>query len=169
MIPRKTLFSVCLVISALCLAVGFGFVRQWIGVAAGILTVPAWLLARKYPASWLPHICLLGSVGLAVVGRLFGSPFFLMICGSGVALAVWDILLFNSALGKYSSGEQTRQYESKHLQSLALALGSGLLVAFLGSFINLRIPFAVLLLFIALVVFGLDRVWGYIKKRANSK
>jgi len=63
------------------------------------------------------------------------------------------------------SGVQTRQYESKHLQSLVLALGSGLLMAFLGRFLNLQLPFVIVMLFIALVIFGLDRAYGYIKKR----
>jgi hypothetical protein len=162
---RKTLFVVCLVVSALCLAAGYGISGQWVGVLVAIITGLAWLLARKYPASWLPLLCLLMTVGLAVAGRLTGSPPFLMICGSGVALAVWDLLFLDVALGSHSSGEQARQYEGKHLQSLALALGSGLLVTFLGRLLNLQIPFVLLMLFIALAIFALDRVGGYIKKR----
>ena len=164
---RKTFFVICLVVSMLCLAAGYGIAGQWIGAVIAIITGLAWLLARKYPASWLPHICLLASVCLAVVGRLTGAPPLLMICGSGLALAVWDLLFLDDALGSHSSGEQTRRYENKHLQSLALALGSGLIVAFLGRLLNLQIPFVILVLFVVLVVFGLDRVWGYIKKRAN--
>ena len=163
---RKTLFVICLVVSMLCLAVGYGIAGQWIGAVIAIITGLAWLLARRYPTSWLPLMCLSASICLAVVGRLTGSPPLLMICGSGFALAVWDLLFLDDALGSNSSGEQTRQYESKHLQSLALALGSGLLVAFLGRLLNLQIPFVLLMLFIALVIFGLDRIWGHIKKRS---
>jgi len=161
---RKTLFAVCLAVSVLCLAAGYGIAGQWIGAVMAIITGLAWLLARKYPASWLPHICLLASVCMAVVGRLTGSPPLLMICGSGIALAAWDLLLLDAALGSNSSGEQTRQYENKHLQSLVLVLGSGLCVVFLGRSLTLEIPFIWLVLFVALAVFGLDRAWGYIKK-----
>ena len=163
---RKSFFVICLVVSMLCLAVGYGIAGQWIGAVIAIISGLAWLLARKYPFSWLPFICLLMSVGLAVAGRLTGSPPLLMICGSGVALAVWDLLLLDGDLGINSSGRPTRQYENKHLQSLALVLGFGLLVTFLGRLLNPQIPFVLLLLFVALVIFGLDRVVGYIKKRS---
>ena len=88
-----------------------------------------------------------------------------MICGSGFALAVWDLIILDHALGDNSSEVRTRQYESKHLQSLALALGSGLLLAFLGRLLNLQIPFVMIMLFVVMVLFGLDRAYGYIKKR----
>lgn len=129
-----------------------------------ILIGPAWLLARKYPASRLPLVCLLASVGLAVGGRLLGSPPLWMTFGSAIALAVWDILLLDSALGKNSPAEQTRHYESKHLQSLALALSFSLLATLSGRLLNIQIPFIILILFIAFILFALDRVWGYIKK-----
>jgi hypothetical protein len=87
-----------------------------------------------------------------------------MICGSGIALAAWDLLLLDAALGSNSSEEQSRQYENRHLQSLVLVLGSGLCVVFLGRSLTLQVPFVLLVLFVALAVFGLDRAWGYIKK-----
>lgn len=93
-----------------------------------------------------------------------GSPPLAMILGSAVALAVWDILLLDSALGNHSLVKQTRQYENAHLQSLMLALGCGLFVTFLGRLSNIQIPFIVLLLLVAFILFALDRVWGYIKK-----
>jgi hypothetical protein len=164
MASRKTLFVVCLVASVLCLAAGYAIAGQWVGAVVALITGLAWLLARKYLASWLPLICLLASIGLAVVGLLIGSPALLMICGSSVALVVWDLLLLDAALENNPPREQTRRYENKHLQSLALALGSGLLAAFLGRLLSLQIPFVVLILFVALTIFGLDRVWGYIKK-----
>lgn len=161
---RKTFFAVCLIISALCFAAGYGLSGQWVGVVISISTGPAWLFARKYPTSVFPIICLSGFTCLAVMGILSGCPPLLMICGSGFALATWDILLLDGALKNNSSGEQSRQYEIKHLQSLGLALGSGLSTVFLGRLLRLQIPFVVLLLFVALVILGLDRVWGYIKK-----
>ncbi len=91
-----------------------------------------------------------------------------MISGSGFALAVWDLILLDGALGTSSSEEQTRRYENKHLQSLALALGAGLLAAFLGGLLNLQIPFVAMMLFVALAIFGFDRVWRTIKKRSTQ-
>ncbi|MBI5953519.1 MAG: hypothetical protein HY865_17835 [Chloroflexi bacterium] len=161
---RKIFFAVCLIALVLCLGAGYELSGQWIGVVISLVTGPAWLFARKYSTSILPLTCLLISVCLAVVGKINGGSSFLMICGSGFALATWDLLLLDGALTNNSSGEQTRQFEIRHLQSLGAALGSGLVVISLGYLIRLQIPFVVLLLSIALVIFGLDRVWGYIKK-----
>jgi hypothetical protein len=160
---RKPLFVICLIISGLCLAAGYGIAGQWVGAMIAILTGPAWLLARKYPGSQLPLFCLLASVGLAVAGRLLGSPTFLMVLASALALAAWDLVYLDAALGNTSPVEQSRRYETRHLQSLTLALGSGLLAAWLGSFLKIQIPFIVLVLLIAFSLFALDRVWGYIK------
>lgn len=165
---RKTFLVICLILSVLCLAVGYGIAGQWIGAALAILMGPAWWLARRHPRSWLPFACLLGSVGLAVAGRLIGSPPLWMIFGSTGSLAVWDLVFLDSAPGNPSSVEQTRHYEKQHLQSLLLALSCGLLGTLLGRFLHLRISFLVLLLFVIFLLFALDRVWGYIKKTGNA-
>jgi hypothetical protein len=162
---RKTLFVVSLVASAFCLAAGFGLVGRWIGVGLAILVGLAWLLARKYPATWLPFICLLASVCLAVAGQLSGSSPVLMLWGVGAALAAWDLLLLNVSLDHAAFREQTSRHENRHLQALALALGCGLGVASFGRLLHIQLPFLVLLLLVVLAIFGLDRIWGYIKKR----
>ncbi len=161
---RKTFFVVCLVASVFCLAVGYGLTGQWFGAVMAILTGFTWLLGQKYLTSKLPPFCLLVSTCLAVVGLLTGASPGLMICGSAVALAVYDLLLLDIALGSSSSGEQTRPYEIQHLQSLALALGSGLLGVLLGRWLRLELSFFVLVGFVAVAVFGLARVWGYNEK-----
>jgi hypothetical protein len=164
---RKLCFFICLLVATLCLAAGYALAGQWLGTVLALLTAPTWLLARKYPASWLPFLCLLMSVGLAVVGRLVGVPPWLMICGSGFALAAWDLIFLNASLDGNDSGEQTRRYENKHFQALALALGAGLFVTFLGRLLNPQIPFLPLVLLVVLVIFGLDRIWDYLKKRST--
>ncbi len=86
-------------------------------------------------------------------------------------MAVWDLLILDFAMGSASLGEQTwgeqtSAYESSHLRSLALALGGGLFGVFLGRWLQLQIPFFITVILVALVVFGLDRAWGYVKKTA---
>jgi hypothetical protein len=95
---------------------------------------------------------------------LIGSPPLWLLFGSALALVVWDLLLLDAALGNTSPIEQTRQYESQHLQSLMLALGFGLSTALLGRLLNIQIPFIVLVLCILFILIALDRVWGYLKK-----
>jgi hypothetical protein len=152
----------------LCLATSYGIAGQWVGAAMAILMGPAWWFARNQPGSWLPFVCLFGSVGLAAAGTLFGAPPLGMILGSALSLAVWDLLLFNATLGNRSSSQQTRQYEKEHLQSLMLALGGGLIPTLLGRFLHIQISFFGLLLLAIVFLFALDRVWGYIKKTGRT-
>jgi len=161
---RKALFYICMSISVFCLTAGYSITGQWILALIAILMAPVWLLAKKNSDSALQLICLLASVCLAVMGNLTGASPLLMIFGSGFALAVWDLLLFDHAFGNHSSGEQTLHYENKHFQSLALVLGFGLLVSLAGRLLKFQVPFVVLILLIAFTIFGLDRIWGYIKK-----
>lgn len=168
MLVRKTLFVICLVSSALCLAAGYGIAGQWIGAMFAVLIGVVWWLAKKYPASPLTSMGLLGTVALAVAGRLLGSPAFLMILGSALALAAWDLLLLDSAIGNQSSVQHTRNYENQHLRSLMLALGCGLLATFFGRSLNIQIPFLGWILLVAFLLFALDRVLGDIKKTGNQ-
>lgn len=161
---RKTFFVACLLASVFCLAGGYNLAGQSFGVVIALITGFAWLLARKYLTSMLPLLCLLVSICLAVTGQLTGASPWLMICGSTIALAVYDLFHLDIALGSSASGEQTRRYENQHLQSLALALGSGLFVVFLGRWLRLEVSFFVVVVFVAIAVFGLARVWGYIEK-----
>jgi hypothetical protein len=151
----------------LCLAAGYGIAGKWIGAVISIVTGLAWLPAQKYPDSGLPFVCLVASVCLAVAGRLIDSPPLLMICGSGFALAVWDLIFLDNALGGDSAGVHTRQYERKHFQSLALALGFGLSVAFIGRLFTLQFPFFILMFFVALAIYGFEHIWNIIKKRSR--
>jgi hypothetical protein len=162
---RKILFTISLLVFVLCLGTGYVTTGQWLGVVVTMITGLAWLMVQKYSTSWLPHICLVVSVGLAVAGVLSGSPALWMIIGSGMALVVWDLLFLNDALRDTPSGYQTRRYEKFHFRSLSISLGTGLLAAFLGRFIHLQITFILMIFIIALAVFGLNRLWEYDKKR----
>jgi hypothetical protein len=166
MSPRKALFVISLLISTLSLAAGYGIARHWLGLSVALLLAPTWWLARKHPGSGLPLVCLSVAVGLAVIGRLTGSPPLWMISGSAAALAAWDLLLLDSALGKTAPGVPTRQYEGRHLRALLLALGSALLAILVGRFVTIQLPFVVLLLSLAFLLFSLDRIWRILKKQA---
>ena len=153
-------------ISLLCLAAGFGIAGYWVGAVIALLMAPAWWLAQKYAS--LMTVCLSISVGLAVVGTLIGCSPAWMIFGSAAALAAWDLVLLDFAMGNHSSGEPTRRYESRHLGSLLMALGFALLAIVLGRFVTIQLPFIVLLFSLAFILIALDRVWGYIKKTGKQ-
>lgn len=169
MIIRKTSFYICLTTLILCLAAGYALTRKWSGAACVIPLCLFWLLAKKYSITWLAYICLLISIALAVIGQLIGNSVILMILSTGLALAVWDLLLLNNTSVKGPQGIQTHRYESKHLQSLVLAVGSGLTIVLLGRQLHFRLPFILMLLCIALAVFGLNFIWNSFKNRKTAE
>jgi hypothetical protein len=164
MYSRKIFLFTCLILSTICLTIGYGLSKQWIGSLAGILMLPVWLLAHKYSNSGLPLICLLVSLGLAVIGQLTDSSPLLMLCSSAFSLAVWDLLLLDATLGSATLEEHTWQYERKHLQSLTFALCTGFFVVFLGRLSTFKIPFVLLVLCVVLAIAALDRAFSQIKK-----
>jgi hypothetical protein len=164
---RKTLFVSVLILSTLSLAAGYGIAHQWMGMIAALLLGPVWWFARKHPGPGMPFASLSFAVGLAVIGKLSGSPPVWMIVGSTAALAAWDLLLLDSALGNTVPGVAARQYENRHLWTLLLALGLALLATLLGRSITIQLPFVVLLLSLAFLLFALDRVWNILNKRAR--
>jgi hypothetical protein len=158
---RKILSLVCPIASAVCLAVAYAQVGRWIALAIVLLTFLAWLLARKRPSIGLSSTALVISVGLAAAGLFAGASPFLMMLSATFALASWDLVLLDHTLtdDSNSSAKTIALFENRHYQSLALALGLGLLVAVTGQLIHLQIPLGGMILLVILALFGLDRVW----------
>lgn len=164
MTTRKIFYAISLAAQMLCLLAGYGMAGRWMGMIIAVITGIGWLTGLKYSAFWLPHSCLLMSVSLAIAGCLAGYSPVLMIFGAGVALAVWDVLVLEVSLRNSLPAEQTRRYETSHLQLLALVIGFGLTAVFLGRLLHIQVPFLAMIVFVALIAFGIDRVWGYLSK-----
>jgi hypothetical protein len=157
---RKTLSLVCLLACVACLVAGYALVGQWITLAAILLTFPVWLLARRWPSTWLPSTALVISIGLAAAGLMAGASPLLMILSATFALASWDQVLLDHTLTDRSSSAKTIVlFENRHYRSLAVALGLGLLIAVTGRMIRFQIPLGVMIILVIVVLFSLDRIW----------
>jgi hypothetical protein len=155
---------VSLILLTVFLVIGFALVQQWVWAAGTIIIAGAWILSRRY-AAWLLIVCLILSVSLAVAGKLMGIHPLLAIGSCGLALVVWDLLSLDIDLGGKPPEGQTRGFEINHLQSLGLAVGCAFFAALIGQFLRLKIPFFLLAAAILVLIIGLDRVWGYLKKK----
>lgn len=162
---RQTMYFICFGVSAVCLIMLFVLTSQWVLTVLAAFVSAVWFWAKKHPETWLPHLCLLASISLAVTGLLLGSASFLAVISAAASLAAWDLLLFNSALGENTSGEHTRRFIKHHLQALGLSIGFGTATALLGHFLQVKIPFIGLVILIILLYLGLDRIWIFIKDR----
>jgi hypothetical protein len=164
---RRISFFICLSISSLGLAAGYAIAGQWVGSVITIMIAAAWLWARRRGASTLADVCLFSSICLGVAGLLLECPRLLMICGAGFSLASWDLLHLDRELSSSSYEAQTRRHESRHLQSLAVALICGLLIAFIGPMLHFGIPFVVMIACIVVLAFGFERIWRTLKEPAR--
>jgi hypothetical protein len=148
-------------ICAACLAAGYAANGEWITIAASASTGLMWLLAYKRPASLPPSAALVLSVGWGAVGLLADATPILMILSTTLALAGWDLMLLDHTLtGCANSSAQTISlFEHRHYQSLALALGPGLLIVIAGRMIRFEIPPGGMIILAIIAMFSLDRIW----------
>jgi len=156
---RKIIRMTCLVISTTCLAAGCLASGQWNLLAGcGIL-----LLVSLFPRKWLPTgfatAALVATVCLAGTALVSGASAPLMILGTTIALAGWDLAALDQTLTTCPSSRGTALLEKKHYESLGLALGAGLAAAAAVRFIRFEIPFGVMVLVVVLALFCLDGLW----------
>ncbi len=131
----------------------------WIAGLVLVFTLLAWLFAIKWPFGFLSSSALVFSVSLAAAGLLTGAMPLLMMLGAALALAGWDVVLWDRSLTNNSPSTSLTLIESKHYQSLALALGLGLLAIVAGRLVRFQIPFGWMVVLVILTLFSLERIW----------
>ncbi len=156
---RKILRLVFPILCVTSLGLGYATTRTWIAMLVPALTLLAWLSAIKWPVGFLSYLALVFSVGLAAAGLLTGATPVWMLPGAAFALASWDVVLWNRTSADNSLTTRLTLFESKHYQSLALALGLGLLAAAGGRFLRFQIPFGWMVILAILALFSLERIW----------
>ncbi len=141
-----------------CLATGYGLVGQW-----GLLAVAGLVwLAGMLAAGW-SMVVFVVLVGLATVGVCVGAWPILMILGATLALASWDLANWEDFVADGLPAETVARFEWRHYTYLALALGSGLLVAIIGQLVSFQLPFGILVLLAVLMLLGVDQMWRLVK------
>jgi len=82
-----------------------------------------------------------------------------MILSAALALAGWDLLLWDHALPDDLSASMLSRITYSHYSSLALALVFGLLAALAGRLLRIQLPFGVLIFLVILALFSLEGLW----------
>ena len=156
---RKILNLLCLILTALCLSLGYARIGLGMALAAGLVIPVVWLLAYRWPASWFPSIALVVTIGLAVIELLQGAPALLMLAAAVLALVNWDLALLARQPRDSLSIQKFTLLEKNHYQSLLVALGLAFPVMFIGRLVHFHIPFGLMVLLVLLAFFSLMRVW----------
>ena len=165
MLLRRTMSLACPIVCTLCLMAGQAANGWGIAVMAGVSTGLAWWFANKRPTTSLPLAAFVISIGWSATGLLAKVPALLMILSATFALASWDLVLFDHILveNPISSTSTIALFQNRHYRGLALALGLGLLIVFIGRTIQLQISFVLIGLFVLLALFSVDRIWRALK------
>lgn len=148
--------SLCLIVSAACLGLGYILAGHWLilAVLAGMVFI--WFILGKWSVFGSASIVLFVYISLAAIGVLMDISLPLLIGGSTAALAAWDLSLFaHDVLG---NPVPDAMMERHHLGLLAAACGIGLPLAFISSFFYFQIPFGLIYVLALLAAGGL--IWG---------
>jgi hypothetical protein len=156
---RRLIQIGCAIAATASLLAGYAGVGSWVGAAAVLGASLAWVRGVRRPSGGMTSTALLIYAGLAAAGLLAGAVPFWMILGATLALGGWDLALFDHTLAGALPASSIAHLEKKHLTSLALALGPGLLIAIIGPLIRFQMSLGVMALLVILGLFGLDRVW----------
>jgi hypothetical protein len=156
---RKILRFVFPIICVTSLGLGYATTRLWIAIFVLVFSLLAWLSAIKWADGFLSFSALVLSVGLAAAGLLTGAAPLWMLFGAALALASWDVVLWNRISADNSPTLSLTLIERKHYQSLAVALTLGLLAAVSGRLFHFQIPFGWMVILVILALFSLERIW----------
>ena len=111
-----------------------------------------WSSIKKMSVFWSSSILLLVFVLIAVTGVMAEYSTLLMVVACTAALAWWDLANFEQSIVVSQPLETLFLLERHHLQSLAMAVSGGLILAFIGSFLNLQISFIGTVLLVSLAI-----------------
>lgn len=157
---HKILFFICLVISIVMAAYGFYRIDSFPGIISVLTSGAAWFILHKK----VPYICLTVSIIIAVTGLILGVPKIFIFLYSGFSIASWDLALMDMNLSSNAHDQKSSLYQIIRLKLLALVLAAGFLTGVIILFLNLNIPFVLMILFICLAFFFIDRIIRILRK-----
>jgi hypothetical protein len=151
----KTALYGLIVLTAATFSAIYVISQAYLIAALSFLVGLIWLNLEMTEKSAPASIFFLFFLALAIVGTLNNIPVAISLVGLSTDLAAWDLSRFRARITKDMERENESLLESKHLQILAVAIGSGFIIALSCSFIRISISFAALALFTLLAMVGL--------------
>jgi hypothetical protein len=136
-----------------CLGIGYILGGYWWILPMLLAMAIFWITTKSRSAFWSASSLLLVYVVLAIIGVTLNLSVYLMVFGCTVALTCWDLLHFGQSPDDNAPHGFDISLERYHLKSLFTAVFTGLLLAFIGSRINLYFSFGAMIFFV-LVAMG---------------
>jgi len=124
-----------------------------------------WRFIKERSVFWSSSVLLMVFVFIAVAGVMAEFSTLLMAVACTAALAWWDLANFEQNIVVSQPLETLFLLERYHLQSLAIAVSGGLILVFVGSFLNLQIPFIGTVLLVSLAIGCLTHALQSLEKK----
>lgn len=153
---------ICLAFSTTFLLAGYLLAGWWQILLIFPVVLLLWKMSRYWPGICVPTVLFGTYIFLASLGIWMGLVRHLMIYGSIMALASWELQLFQRGMAGSSQYSKIGLLERFHLKALSIVILLGFLVTTIGLNYQLKLPFGITLFLVLLVGFALERVYFYI-------
>lgn len=154
----------CIILSAGLLTAGYILAGLWQIVFVFPVVLLFWVIAKRQPGISVPSVLFGSYIFLTSLGIWIGLERYLMLYGSILALASWELQLFQAGLVGEPLQSNFGLLERNHLKPLSIVIFLSLLVTTIGLNVHLTLPFGVVLFLVLLVGFLLERVYFYLTR-----
>lgn len=152
---RSTVFYICLIVSTGCLSAGYVLAGYLVIIPVLLTMLLLWAFAKRGVVSWLASSLFLGYIIFSAIGVIVNLPVVLMIIACTFALVSWDLIQFEQGMTEQPMRKTRASLEKYHLPSLTLAAFTGLLFAFMSTYIHLQLSYGVIVFLVLIAVGGL--------------
>jgi hypothetical protein len=157
----------CVGLAVGSLAMGYGRAGWWDWMLAFGILGGLWLFGYWRGWAWMAPLGLVGFVGLSAIGLWLDLEAGWMVAGLVAALCAWDLQHFALGLQRVGRVEDGRALEQRHLLRLLAVAGLGLVLAVVALTIEIRLTFFQALLLGLLVIWGLSRGIGFLRRESD--
>ena len=163
----KLLF-ISTVLAAGALALGYGLIGLWTWAVSAVGLGFLWLLGQQRGWGWAASVGLTLFVSAAAVGLWLDAGAGWMLVCVVAALSAWDLDQFTQRLNGVGRVERLRDLEQRHLQRLLIVAVLGLTLSVIALGIRVEFGFGAALLLGLLVVIGLSRAIGFLRRESDD-
>jgi len=123
-----------------------------------VLTGAAWLIAEWRRQRWFASLGLFVIIIAAAYGLWIQLSSGWMVTGAVSGLLAWDLSDFARRLGYAAPTDDVAGMERRHLARAGVVAVIGAAIALIATFVHVRIPFEVAVVFVLLVAGGITRL-----------
>lgn len=163
----EKLLPAAIILAGGALALGYGLGGLWSGVLLSLALSVCWLVAFWRDWLWMSAPGLGLCVVVAVGGLLLNLGTGWMLVGVVAALSAWDLDAFVQRLRDVEWVADRRALERRHLMRLLIVDLLGLALAAVALGIELRLSFVATILLSLLMILGLSRAVGFLRRESD--